>query len=107
MKKGDDRKFTRDFKISVLRELENDKTAAQICRENSIHQALLSKWKREYRDNPKTAFGGSGGTAKLDAKLAESERIIGRLYAENEFLKKALSSLEAKLLENRRTGGQS
>ncbi len=101
------RKFTRDFKISVLRELENDKTAAQICRENNIHPVMLSNWKKEYRDNPETAFSGSGNTAKIDAKLAESERIIGQLYAENQFLKKALSSLEAKLLENRRAGGRS
>lgn len=100
------RKFTRDFKISVLRELENDKTAAQICRENSIHPAMLSKWKREYRDNPETAFSGRGKTCKSEAQIAERERLIGQLYAENAFLKKALSSLEAKLLENRRTGGR-
>jgi len=42
------RKFTREFNLSVLRELENDKTAAQVCRENGIHPAMLSKWKREY-----------------------------------------------------------
>jgi transposase-like protein len=101
------RKFTREFKRSVLRELENDKTAAQISRENSIHPAMLSKWKREYQDNPETAFNGSGNTTKLNTKLAESERIIGQLYAENTFLKKVLTSLEAKLLENRKLRGQS
>jgi transposase len=100
------RKFTREFKISVLRELENDKTVAQVCRENNIHPTMLSKWKKEYRNNPKTAFSSNGNTNKLNAKLAETERIIGRLYAENEFLKKVLSSLEAKLQENRRPGRQ-
>ncbi len=101
------RKFTRDFKISVLRELENDKTAAQICRENNIHPAMLSNWKMEYRDNPKTAFSGRGKICKSEAQIAERERLIGQLYAENQFLKKALSSLEAKLLEDRRAGGRS
>ncbi len=101
------RKFTREFKISVLRELENNKTVAQVCRENNIHPTMLSKWKKEYRNNPKTAFSSNGNTNKLNAKLAESERIIGQLYAENTFLKKVLTSLEAKLLENRRLRGQS
>ncbi len=33
-------------------------------------------------------------------KLAESERLIGQLYAENTFLKKVLTSLEMKLKEH-------
>lgn len=96
------RKFTREFKISVLRELENGTSAAQICRENNISSAVLSKWKREYRDNPETAFGGRGKICKSEAKIADRERLIGQLYAENEFLKKALFSLEARLAELRK-----
>jgi hypothetical protein len=38
----------------------------------------------------------------LEAKLAESERFTGQLYVENAFLKKVLSSLKAKVLENRK-----
>ena len=98
------RKFTREFKISVLRELENGKSAAHICRENNINSAVLSKWKREYRDNPETAFSGRGKICKSEAKIAEREQLIGQLYAENQFLKKALSSLEARLTELRKQG---
>jgi transposase len=60
---------------------------------------MLSKWKREYKENPGTAFSGNGNVSKPEAKLAESERLIGQLYAENAFLKKVLSSLETKLRE--------
>jgi transposase len=95
-------KFTREFKISILRELENGKSAAQVCRENGIHPSMLSKWKREYKENPGTAFSGNGNINKLEAKLAESERLIGQLYAENAFLKKVLSSLETKLREHQK-----
>lgn len=49
------KKFTREFKISILCELENGKNSAQISRENSIHPTMLSKWKREYKENPETA----------------------------------------------------
>ncbi len=96
------KKYTRETKISILRELENGKSAAQVCRENCIHPSMLSKWKREYKENPSTAFSGNGNVSKPEAKLAESERLIGQLYAENAFLKKVLSSLEAKLQEHRK-----
>lgn len=96
------KKFTREIKISILRELENEKSSAQVCRENGIHPSMLSKWKREYKENPATAFSGNGNISKPEAKLAESERLIGQLYAENAFLKKVLTSLEVKLQEQQK-----
>ena len=63
---------------------------------------MLSKWKRDYKENPGTAFSGNGNINKPDAKLAKSERLIGQLYAENAFLKKVLSSLETKLQEHQK-----
>ena len=96
------RTFTRDFKISVIREIENGKNVAQVCRENAIHPSMLCKWKREYKENPQMAFGGNGNISKLNAKVTERERLIGQLYAENDFLKKALASLEIKLTEYRK-----
>jgi transposase len=94
------KKFTKDFKISVLRELENGKIAAQLCRENDIHPSMLTKWKKEYKENPNTAFSGNGNISKPEAKLAEAERLIGQLYAENAFLKKVLTRLEMKRKEH-------
>lgn len=96
------KKFTREAKITILRELENGKSSAQVCRENGIHPSMLSKWKREYKENPVTAFSGNGNISKPEAKLAESERLIGQLYAENAFLKKVLTNLEAKLQEHQK-----
>ncbi len=100
------RQFTEEFKTSVLHELESGKPAAQICRENTIGSGLLYKWKRQYRKYPDTAFRGNGNAYTLEAKLAESQRLIGKLYAENEFLKKALQSLKSMLAENRRREGK-
>ncbi len=37
------KKFTREFKISILRELENGKSAAQVCRENGINISMSRK----------------------------------------------------------------
>ena len=99
------REFSREFKLSVLREIENGKSAAQVCREHCINPSLLSKWKQQHREYPQSAFSGNGNINSLNAKIAELERVVGQLYAENKFLKKTLSTLETKLQEYRKKGG--
>ena len=95
------RTFKREFKIKVLREIENGKSQAQVCREYDLHPVSVAKWKKEYKKYPDTAFKGSGNLYKEDAKVAELERLVGRLYAENEFLKKALNTLEKRAQEEK------
>ncbi|RJS83422.1 transposase [Methanophagales archaeon] len=82
------RTYTRDFKISVIREVEMGKTLAQVSRENEIHPSLVVKWKKEYFRGPENAFRGNGRAYKEQTRMAELERLVGQLYAENEFLKK-------------------
>lgn len=94
--------FTREFKLSVLWELENGKSAAELCREHALSPSLLYKWRCQYRENPQSAFSGHGNINSLNARIAELERIVGRLYAENNFLKKTLATLEARLQDYRR-----
>lgn len=95
------RKFTREFKIKVLREIENGKSQAQTCREYGLLPSMVTRWKIEYKQYPDTAFSGRGNLYKEEAKIAELERLVGRLYAENEFLKKALSVLEKRVQEEK------
>lgn len=99
------RTFTRDFKVSVIREIENGKTPAEVCRQHMIDQSVLSNWRKEYEADPVNAFGGRGNTYKAEAKVAECERLIGQLYAENAFLKKALSMLETRFAEQLKVNG--
>ena len=100
------RKFSKEFKISVLRELESGKTHAELCRKYDLHPSLLGKWKAQFDKDPKTAFSGNGNPSSQDAKIAELERLVGQLYAENAFLKKTLSNLESRLQEYRKRPGQ-
>ena len=92
------RNFTREFKLSVLREI-GSKPAAEICREYNLKESLVSKWKRDYKKNPNGAFSGSGNIYKEDAKIAQYERLVGQLYAEITFLKKALENLQQRNTE--------
>lgn len=95
------RNFTRDFKLSLLRELES-KSAAQICREHNIHPVLLCAWKRDYAKNPNEAFSGRGNLWKAEDKLMQYERLIGQLYAENAFLKKTSALLQQRNAEEKK-----
>jgi len=95
------RKFTKEFKLAVVRDLE-DKKFVEVCREHNLSYSVVQRWKREYAKNPKDAFAGSGNIWKEDARIAQYERIVGQLYAENAFLKKALEALKQHLAEERR-----
>ncbi len=50
-----------------------------------------------YYKDPENAFRGNGKTYKENARIAELERLVGQLYAENEFLKKALTALKSRI----------
>ena len=95
------RKFTKGFKLSVVRDMET-KPIAEVCRLHNLSHAILIRWKREYSENPQKAFSGYGKIWKEDARITQYERMVGQLYAENAFLKKALGSLKQHLAEERR-----
>jgi len=87
------RNFTRDFKLSILSEL-SVKSLAEVCREHNLHPVMVCEWKRQYHRDPKKAFSGKGNLWKPEAEVAKYERLVGKLYAENEFLKKTIRSLQ-------------
>lgn len=83
------RTFDREFKLKVLSQLEHQ-SKPEVCREHDLLPTLVDRWKKELQQYPREAFKGKGNTYKLEAKLAEAQRLIGQLYAENELLKKAI-----------------
>lgn len=98
---GIKRRFSREFKLSILKELET-KRLAEVCRAHNIAPSTVSGWRKDYETNPKEAFIGYGNIWKEDAKLAEKDRLIGQLYAENAFLKKVYERLKQRTAEERR-----
>lgn len=88
------RLFSREFKLSVMRELESGKPVAEACRQHGLKKDVIYRWKKEYRENPGSAFSGLGNVSTIEARNAELERMVGRLYEENQLLKKAIQALE-------------
>lgn len=98
------RKFTREFKIQVVSELEQGlKTRAQVNREYELSEGLVNKWVQAYRKDPQNAFLGHGTsnganveTERLKAQISQLEWALGRKSFEVEMLKEVIEKLQVK-----------
>ena len=88
------RKFSKEFKMQVLREVGAGKTVTQAGREHQVHPTQINQWRRQRRQYGERAFAGNGRAYSDEARVAELERKIGQLTMENDLLKKVLSRLE-------------
>jgi transposase len=96
------RSFSGQFKAQVVLEvLTGVKSAAQVCREHGIKETLLSRWKQEFLERAPDLFERSRGQQHQDERVAELERVIGRLTVELEMAKKA-----SLLLKSHQNGGK-
>jgi transposase-like protein len=81
----------------VARDLvSGEKRISQVCRENSVCDSLVRRWKEQYQARGEEAFqetqtGGEGdGTSRLEARVRELEASLGRAHLECEFLRAVL-----------------
>lgn len=90
------RKFSKDFKLDTVMEgLRGEKSIAQICRERNITDSLYYKWRDIFIENAEEIFEDRRENKKEENedRIAELERMVGRLTMENDILKKARSWL--------------
>ena len=99
------RQFTKEFKLSVVQEVEAGLSLAEASRRYEIHPNLVHKWRELYRENGEKAFSGHGKVYREEATIAALERKIGQLTMENEFLKK-LIALNRSLKKTTGSNGQ-
>jgi transposase len=93
------RTFSKELKLSILRQLDAGVSLAQVARENEIHPETIRQWKKRERKYGERAFTGNGSAYTDDARIAELERTIGQQAHEIRLLKKAnalLKNLESK-----------
>jgi transposase-like protein len=88
------RKFSAEFKLRAVRQVEAGASIAAVARRYEIHPTLLSKWRRQLRSDPQRALQRSRNSNDEQAHVEELERMVGRLTMENALLKKALARLE-------------
>jgi transposase-like protein len=98
------RVFTREFKLSVARQLvSGQKRISQVCRENSLCESVVRRWKMQYDSSGEETWTQSARhsavvaiasvldeQAVLTNRVKELEAALGRAHLEIEFLKLAL-----------------
>ncbi len=98
------RKFSAEFKLDTVMEgLRGQKSIAQLCRERDITEALYYQWKQRFEDQALQIFEDQRQHPTSDDKdqrIAELERMVGRLTMENEVLKKAKTWLDTQRVRN-------
>lgn len=95
------RQFSREFKLSILNELET-KRLCEVCRSHDLAPSTVRGWITDYQKNPKEAFRGRGNTYKEEAKIVEYERLIGRLYAKIDLLERAYEAMKEQVTEEQK-----
>jgi transposase-like protein len=99
------RKFSAEFKLDTVMEgLRGQKSIAQICRERDITEPLYYKWKQRFEERVLEIFADEREhkpAADGDVqRIAELERMVGRLTMEVEILKKAKTWLDTQRVRN-------
>lgn len=92
---GRGRVFSREFKLSVVRQVASgEKRPAQVCREHGLAEGLLLRWRREYEARGEAACAPQEPSAveALERRVADLERLCGQMALENAVLKKALGN---------------
>lgn len=98
------RNFTARFKAQVvLSILTGEKTPGEVCREYSLHPNVVTRWKHEFIEGAASVFEQDGDLSEQENRIAELERMIGRLTMENEVLKKASSLLNSEMKKSGRS----
>lgn len=91
------RRFTPEFKLQVVLDLlSGTKSMAQICREYRLKDSVVYRWKQQFIDRAPLVFGSPEKASVEQARVAELERMVGRLTMELEAVKKASNLLSSR-----------
>jgi transposase len=92
------RVHSREFKLTVCQQVTSGQMRpSQVCREHSLSESVLIRWRKEFQERGEAAFTTKQGTyisptEALESRIAELERHCGRLSLENDVLKKLLKA---------------
>jgi transposase len=98
------RTFTPEFKAQVVLEiLTGARSATAICREHRLKDSVVSRWKQEFLQDAAKIFQHDDVHQQAEARIAELERLVGRLTLQLEIAKKVSSLLQSAPPRNERS----
>jgi transposase-like protein len=98
------RSFTAEFKAQVVLEvLAGQKSQAEVARQHKLKPELIARWKEIALEGLETLFQSGEQQSQDQDRIAELERMVGRLTMELEVAKKASALLPAALRRDGRS----
>jgi len=92
------RSFDREFKLQIVRQLlSGEKRLSQLCREHSLSETLVRRWKEQYEQDGEQAWPEAASlVVERDAeqRVRELEAALGRAHLEIELLRRAVKQAE-------------
>lgn len=84
------KKYSPEFKTQVVLGVISEKMSlAEVCRKYSINQQVVSRWKSEFLKKSPQIFAVKEQNNGEQQKIAELERMVGKLTMQLEIFKKA------------------
>ena len=85
------RQFSAEFKVRVVLEMiSGEKGLMQASREYGIKDTVLSRWKQEFLERAPQVFEAPKAADEQGERIAELERMVGRLTMQLDMAKKVL-----------------
>ena len=85
------RQFSAEFKVRVVLEMiSGEKGLMQASREYGIKDTVLSRWKQEFLERAVQLFEQPTNDHHAEERIAELERMVGRLTMQLDMAKKVL-----------------
>jgi transposase len=83
------RTYTPEFKVRVVLELiTGKKSLSQASREYGIKDSVLARWRQEFQERATQIFEQPGNKDAQTERIAELERLLGRMTVQVEIAKK-------------------
>ena len=97
------RTCTAEFKTQVVLDLVSGAhSPAELCRQHQLTPQVLARWKTEFLERAPLVFEQDQKRSAEQERIAELERLVGRLTMELDIAKKASGVLSSPLSRNGR-----
>jgi len=89
MTKKTRRRFSREFKMEAVRQLQAGARLVDVSRNLDVDPTVLRRWQDQVTVDPETAFPGNGLERKPEEEIKRLRKEVAQLRAERDFLKRA------------------
>ena len=97
------RTFTAEFKTQVVLDLMSGAhSTAELCRKHQLNPQVLARWKSEFLERAPLVFEQDQKRSAEQERIADLERLVGRLTMELDIAKKVSGVLSSPLSRNGR-----